>query len=110
MVPEKRKFPAVSLSQALKCVASCEPAMFVQVIAASDAIEPVEAAANDAALRVVSVAAFDVPFAPGSPTCSFTYTVATAKEVLLPTASSHAFAKYEEIPVAISLQPFPRFQ
>jgi hypothetical protein len=30
--------------------------------------------------------------------------------VLLPSASSHAFAKYEEMPVAISPQPFPRFR
>lgn len=68
IVPEKRKFPAVDASQTVKWVASSEPAMFVHDISASDAIEPLEAAANEIALRVVSVAGFAVPFAPGSPT------------------------------------------
>lgn len=68
MVPENKKFPAVKLSQAVKWVASCEPEMFVQVRAESDASEPDDAAANEAALRVVSVAAFEVPAEPGSPT------------------------------------------
>ena len=72
MVPENRKFPAETLSHAVKCVASCDPAMFVQVSAESDVSVPDDAAENDASLRVVSVAGFDVPAAPGSPMCSFT--------------------------------------
>lgn len=70
IVPENRKLPAVDASQTVKCVASSEPAMFVQLISASEAIEPLEAAANEIDLRVVSVAGLAVPFAPGSPTCS----------------------------------------
>ena len=68
IVPENKKLPAVRESHALKCVASCEPAMFVHEISASDAIAPAEAAANDTDLRVVSVAAFAVAAEPGSPT------------------------------------------
>ena len=68
IVPENKKFPAEMLSQAVKCVASCEPAIFVQLISASDVIAPADAAPNETDLRVVSVAAFEVPFAPGSPT------------------------------------------
>ena len=68
IVPENKKLPTVNESHALKCVASCEPEMFVQEISASDAIAPAEAAANDTDLRVVSVAAFAVAAEPGSPT------------------------------------------
>ena len=68
ILPENKKLPAEILSQAVKCVASCEPAMFVHEISASDAIAPAEAAANDTDLRVVSVAAFAVAAEPGSPT------------------------------------------
>ncbi len=42
-MPLNKKLPAEALSQAVKKVASSEPAMFVQVTAASEAIEPLEA-------------------------------------------------------------------
>jgi hypothetical protein len=93
IVPENKKFPADSLSQAVKNVASWLPEMFVHETSASDEIEPPDAAAKAQALRVVSVAAFAVPFAPGSPTCNFTYTFATEKLVAFPTESRSAFER-----------------
>ena len=68
IVPENKKFPEVLASHAVKKVASCDPAMFVQVISASDASAPLEAALNDALFRVVSVATLAVPLDDGSPT------------------------------------------
>jgi hypothetical protein len=106
--PENKKFPDVVASHAVKKVAVCDPAMFVQVTSASEVRTPADDAPNDAALRVTSVAGFAVPFDEGSPTWSLMYTVATAKEVLLPTASSHEPARYELNPVAIIDQPFPQ--
>ena len=45
---------------------------FVQVRSASDVAVPPELAPKEAALRVVSPAALEVPFSPGSPVCSLT--------------------------------------
>jgi hypothetical protein len=44
--PLNKKLPVETLSQAEKKVASSEPAMFVQVTAASDATDPLEALAK----------------------------------------------------------------
>jgi hypothetical protein len=64
---DHRKFPEVLASHALMWVYVSVVLTLVHVSAASVAIDPDDAAANDACLRVVSVAAFDVPAAPGSP-------------------------------------------
>jgi hypothetical protein len=66
--PENKKFPDVAASHAVKKVAVCEPAMFVQTTSASEVKTPAEAEPNEVALRVVSVAGFAVPFDDGSPT------------------------------------------
>lgn len=66
--PENKKLPAERLSQAVKNVASCEPAMFTQEISASEVMTPFDDAPKDASFLVVSVAGFPVPLAPGSPT------------------------------------------
>jgi hypothetical protein len=101
IAPENKKFPAVAASHAVKNVAVCDPEMFVQVTSASEVRTPAEAAPNDAALRVVSVAGFAVPDDDGSPTWSLIYACATANVVLFPKALSHEPAKYELNPVAI---------
>jgi len=80
--PANKQLPAVEASHNDQCVYVSVAATFVHSTVADDDIEPLEAAENEINLRVVSVAAFDVPDSPGSPVCNFTYTADTANEVL----------------------------
>src|SRR5207253_7528689 len=68
MVPDPPKEPAVDAVHSEKWVKSSLPATDVQVTSALDAFDALLADAQVGCLRVVSVAAFDVPAAPGSPT------------------------------------------
>jgi hypothetical protein len=95
MDPENPNVPPDDALQALKNAASWVPAMFVHVNTAEFATDPPDAAAHVACLRVVSVAAFVVPAAPGSPVWSLIHGYAAAS------ASSAVFAPAEPNPVAI---------
>lgn len=70
------------------------PATDVHVNAASDAIEPPDAAANEHCLRVVSVAAFVVPAEPGAPVWSFIHGSPSFVQFAFPHRASNAFAQY----------------
>jgi hypothetical protein len=70
--PANKQLPAVKESHNEKCEYVSVAATFVHSTIADDDIEPPAAAENEILLRVVSVAAFDVPVSPGSPVCNFT--------------------------------------
>jgi hypothetical protein len=73
---EPRKFPAVEASHRDTCEIVSDPTD--HDVHDTDALidfEPADAADHDSAFRVVSAEAADAPDAPGSPVCSFTYTV-----------------------------------
>lgn len=78
--PDHKQLPALALSHNDQCEYVSVAATFVHSSVADVAIDPPDAADHDAALRVVSVAAFDVPSSPGSPVCSLTYVVVTAND------------------------------
>ena len=98
--PEKPNVPATDAVQVEKSVASWLPAMFVHVTAAEFATDPPDAAAQVTCLRVVSVAAFDVPAEPGAPVCNFIHGYAAA------IASSAVFAPAEPNPSATGRPQF----
>lgn len=91
--PEPRQFPAVDASHIDTCVSDSAVLTEVHVRSASEVAVPPDDAPNEAAFRVVSPAAFAVPFSPGSPVCNFTYGCATCNAVLLHTASLIAFSR-----------------
>jgi hypothetical protein len=94
ITPDPRKFPPVDASHREKSVASCDPEIPAQEIAALFDTEPAAAVANVIALREASVAGFDVPAAPGAPMWSCTYTVGdTTNDVALHNVLSHWVAR-----------------
>lgn len=68
---DPRNEPATDASQNERCETVSFAATAAHVIAAELVIAPPDAAENVTATRSVSVAAFDVPDAPGSPVWSF---------------------------------------
>lgn len=80
--PVHKQLPEVELSQSDQCEYVSVVDTLVHSRVAEVAMLPLEAAAQVAALRVVSVAALLVPASPGSPVCNLTYVFATANDVL----------------------------
>lgn len=89
--PDQRQLPEEALSQSDQCVYVSVAATLVHSIVAEEASEPDEAADQETDLRVVSVAAFEVPASPGSAVCNLTYVVVTANDWFL-RVSSRAFS------------------
>jgi hypothetical protein len=80
---EPRNVPAVVADQKETCEYCSAVLTFVQAMSAEFVIDPDDAAEHVTAFRVVSVAAFDVPAAPGSPVCNFTQNAAGAVQETL---------------------------
>ena len=70
ITPVNPHVPPELALQTLKCVHVSVAATEVQLSAAFEAFEPLAAEAHVACLRVVSVAALEVPAEPGLPVCS----------------------------------------
>jgi len=82
--PVHKALPAVELSHADQWLYVSVFETFVHSSVADVAIEPDEAADQEADLRVVSEAALLVPSSPGSPVCNLMYTVEGAVQELVP--------------------------
>jgi hypothetical protein len=82
--PVHRQLPAVELSHADQWLYVSVAATFVHSSVADAEMEPDDAALHDTDLRVVSVAAEDVPSSPASPVCNLMYTVLGAVNDALP--------------------------
>jgi hypothetical protein len=100
IVPDQPKFPAELADQPEAWVQSSDPATDVHCNWAEVATEPADAAAHVPCLRVVSTAAFAVPFAPGAPTCGFTHGYAATNE------SNSVFAAAADNPSATGQRRF----
>jgi hypothetical protein len=70
--PDHKQLPAEALSHNDQWLYVSVAATFVHSSVADEANDPLDAADHDTDLRVVSVAAFDVPASPGSPVCNLT--------------------------------------
>ena len=70
--PDHKQLPAVELSQSDQCEYVSVVETLVHSRVAEEASEPDDAADHETDLRVVSVAAFEVPASPGSPVCNLT--------------------------------------
>jgi hypothetical protein len=69
-VPENPNVPEELADHAVKNVYVSEPATLVHVKAMFDALLPPDEDANVACFLTLFVATFDVPAAPGAPTCN----------------------------------------
>jgi len=80
--PVHKQLPEDEASQIDQWLYVSVAATLVHSAVAEVAIEPLDAADHDNALRVVSDAAFAVPSSPGSPVCNWMYAVVTANDWL----------------------------